>query len=218
MSGDVPVTIPRVPAREAAEDELSKAVYHQNDPGLLQRALGWLWRKFADLMDSASGSAPGGAVGLVTVAVLVVVLVVALRLHLGKLRAQPTAGSGLFAEAPRTAAEHRAAAEEHARNNAWTGAVQERMRAIVRSLEERAVIDPRPGRTAHEAVADAGRHLPAHAAALRDAARTFDDVTYGNRPGSPEAYAALRDLDTHVGRTKPRFAETAAAPSGSARP
>ncbi|MFJ4851354.1 MULTISPECIES: DUF4129 domain-containing protein [unclassified Streptomyces] len=218
MSGGVPVTIPRVPAREAAEDELSKAVYHQNDPGLLQRAIAWLWRKFADLMDSASGAAPGGAVGLVTVIVLVVVLVVALRLRLGKLRAQPTVAGGLFAETPRTAAEHRAAAEEHARNGAWTEAVQERMRAIVRSLEERAVIDPRPGRTADEAVADAGRHLPDHAAALRDAARTFDDVTYGNRPGSPEAYAALRDLDTQVERAKPRFAATAAGPSGGARP
>ncbi|MEU6347655.1 DUF4129 domain-containing protein [Streptomyces sp. NPDC046977] len=218
MSGGVPVTIPRVPAREAAEDELSKAVYHQNDPGLLQRALSWLWRNFADLMDSASGVAPGGAVGLVTVIVLVVVLVVVLRLRLGKLRAQPTADSGLFAETPRTAAEHRTAAEEHARNGAWTVAVQERMRAIVRALEERAVIDPRPGRTADEAVVDAGRHLPDHAAALRDAARTFDDVTYGNRPGSPEAYAALRHLDTQVERAKPRFAEAAAGATGGARP
>lgn len=218
MSGDVPVTIPRAPAREAAEDELSKAVYHQNDPGLLQRALEWVWRKFADLMDGASGAAPGGAVGLVTVIALVIVLVVVLRLRLGRLRSQPTPDGGLFAETPRTAAQHRAAAEQHARNSAWAEAVQERMRAIVRSLEERAVIDPRPGRTADEAVRDAGRHLPAHAAALRDAARTFDDVTYGGRPGSPEAYTTLRDLDTEVGRSKPHFAGTAAGPSGGARP
>ncbi|MDX3078253.1 DUF4129 domain-containing protein [Streptomyces sp. NPDC088354] len=218
MSGDVPVTIPRVPAREAAEDELSKAVYHQNDPSLLQRALEWLWRKFSDLMDSASGAAPGGTVGLVTVIVLVIVLAVVLRLRLGALRSQPAPGGGLFTKGPRTAAEHRAAAEEHARNGVWTEAVQERMRAIVRSLEERAVIDPRPGRTADEAVADAGRHLPAHAAALRDAARSFDDVTYGNRQGSPEAYTALRDLDTQVGRTKPDFAATPAGASGGARP
>ena len=55
------------------------------------------------------------------------------------------------------------------------------MRAIVRSLEERALLDPRPGRTADEAAAEAGRALPAHADRLRAAARDFDDVTYGGR-------------------------------------
>lgn len=45
-SGDEPpVTIPRDPAREAAERELSRPRYHENDPSLLQRALNRLDRK-----------------------------------------------------------------------------------------------------------------------------------------------------------------------------
>ncbi|MGW3247601.1 DUF4129 domain-containing protein [Streptomyces sp. NPDC001070] len=218
MSGeDVPVTIPRGPAREAAEDELSKGIYHRHDPSLFERALNWLWEKITHLLDSASGVTPGGTVGLVTIIVVIVLLAVALRLRLGKMRAQPNAGAGLFADIPRTAAEHRTAADEHARHGRWTQAVQERMRAIVRSLEERTLLDPRPGRTADEAATEAGRSLPEHAARLLKAARTFDDVTYGDRPGTPQAYAALRELDAEVQRTKPRLAETAAGPAGGAR-
>jgi len=212
---DVPVTIPSGPAREAAEDELSKGIYHRDDSSLFERALNWLWEKVSHLMEAASGVTPGGTVGVVAIIVVVVLLVVALRLRLGRLRAQPTTGTGLFSDAPRTAAEHRAAAEEHAHHGRWSEAVQERMRAIVRSLEERALLDPRPGRTADEAAAEAGRPLPGHAARLADAARTFDDVAYGDRPGTPVAYAALRELDTEVQSTKPRLADSGAAAGGS---
>ncbi|MFE0631096.1 DUF4129 domain-containing protein [Streptomyces sp. NPDC058864] len=219
MSGeDVPVTIPRGPAREAAENELSKGIYHRDDPSLIERALNWLWEKIDHLMDAASGITPGGGAGLVTIVVVIVLLVVALRLRLGKMRAQPKSGMGLFADVPRTATEHRAAAEEHARHGRWSEAVQERMRAIVRSLEERALLDPRPGRTADEAAAEAGRSLPELATRLADAARTFDDVTYGDRPGTSDAYAALRELDAEVQRTKPRLVESGAAAAGGSRP
>ncbi|NEA03407.1 DUF4129 domain-containing protein, partial [Streptomyces sp. SID10116] len=72
-----------------------------------------------------------------------------------------------------------AASEAHAARAHWSQAVQERMRAVVRALEERALLDPRPGRTADEAAAEAGRTLPSHTDRLRAAARAFDDVTYG---------------------------------------
>lgn len=206
MTGDVPVTIPSGPAREAARDELSKQIYHQNDPSLLQRALNWLWDRIDDLFSAASGVSPGGTVGLIVIAAVVIGLLVALRLRLGRFRTPTSAADGLFGDAPRTAAQHRSAAEHFARLGQWTPAVQERMRAIVRSLEERTVLDPRPGRTADEAAAEAGRFLPAHAAALRDAARTFDDVTYGGRSANQQAYTALRDLDTELEHSKPQFA------------
>jgi hypothetical protein len=215
VTGDVPVTIPSGPAREAARHELSKPIYHQNDPSLFHRALNWIWQKIDDLFSAASGVTPGGAVGLVVVIALVIGLLVALRLRLGKLRTATLPSAGLFADAPRTAAEHRSAAEHFARLGQWTPAVQERLRAIVRSLEERTVLDPRPGRTADEAAAEAGQLLPVHAAPLRDAAHTFDDVTYGGRTATQQAYAALRDLDAELERSKPRFADAAPAPGGA---
>lgn len=77
------------------------------------------------------------------------------------------------------------------------------MRAVVRSLEERTLLDPRPGRTADEAAAEAAASLPDHAEALRAAARAFDDVTYGGRPADADMYARLRTLDLTLTRTKP---------------
>lgn len=206
MSGDAPVTTPRDAAREAAEHELSKGIYHQNDPSLFQRALDWLWEKVGELLSAASGATPGGGVGLVAIALTVVLLLIALRWRLGAVRRTSTGGPGLFGDRTRTSAEHRAAAEEHATARRWTEASQERMRALVRALEERTVLDPRPGRTADEAAADAGRALPDHATALGDAARLFDDLTYGGRTGTEQTYAVVSDLDNQLRRAKPQFA------------
>lgn len=87
----------------------------------------------------------------------------------------------------------------------WNQAVQERMRALVRSLEERTLLDPRPGRTADEAAAAAGHALPTYDARLRAAARVFDDVTYGGRSADRAAYLTLLDLDRAVETATPRL-------------
>lgn len=117
-------------------------------------------------------------------------------------RTATTTGT-LFDEGPRSAADHRTAADAHAAAGRWTEAVQERMRAVVRALEERTLLDPRPGRTADEAAAEAALSLPEHAAGLHAAARTFDDVTYGGRTADADTYARLRTLDLTLERAKP---------------
>lgn len=202
---DIPVRVPRVPAREAAERELSDPRYHENDPNWLQQALTWLLRKVDDLFSTAAGATPGGWAGLLAVAGVVLLLIVALRVRLGPLRRTPTTEGALFEGRPRTAAEHRSAAEEHASASRWTEAVQERMRALVLALEERALLTPRPGRTADEAAAEAGRFLPAHADRLRTAARFFDDVTYGRRSGTAQEYALVSALDSDLRDTRPHL-------------
>ncbi|MER5974667.1 DUF4129 domain-containing protein [Streptomyces sp. NPDC002055] len=202
---EVPVTIPRAPAREAAERELSDPRYQEHEPGLFQRALDWFWDRLDDLLSAASGASPGGTVGLVVIILAVVLLVVALRLRLGPLRRTPTDAGALFDERPRTAADHRAAAERHAADQAWDQAVQESMRALVRSLEERALLLPRPGRTADEAAAEAGQALPDHEKRLHAAARDFDDVAYGGRRATAETYQRVRSLDLEIQRTRPRL-------------
>ncbi|ORT53704.1 DUF4129 domain-containing protein [Streptomyces sp. CB03238] len=206
---DVPLDTPRVPAREAAERELSKPMYHENDPNLLQRALDSFWDWVGRLFDSASGAAPGGLLGLVAIALIVLALVGALWWRLGTPQRTPVTADSLFDDRPRSATEHRTAAEEHAAAGRWNQAVQERMRAIVRSLEERTLLDPRPGRTADEAAAEAGRPLPAHADELRAAARAFDDVTYGGRTADQRTYQRLKDVDTALERAKPHLSNAA---------
>ncbi|HZF88463.1 DUF4129 domain-containing protein [Streptomyces sp.] len=205
-SGDEPpVTIPRDPAREAARRELSKRVYHEDDPGFLQRALNAFWDWVDELLRAASSAAPGGMAGLVVLVLAVVAVLAALWWRLGTPRRRPTSTAALFDDRPRSAAEHRATAEAHAAQGHWNQAVQERMRAIVRSLEERALLDARPGRTADEAAAEAGRALPSHTGRLRAAARDFDDVTYGGRTAIEPTYQRIAGLDRDLEHTKPQL-------------
>ncbi|MGA4985515.1 DUF4129 domain-containing protein [Streptomyces cellulosae] len=203
-----PVTLPRDPAREAARRELSKGMYHENDPSWLQRALETFWDWVDDLLGAASTATPGGALGLIVIVVAVLAVVAALWWRLGTPRRRPVTAPALFDDRPRSAAEHRAAAEAHAAQGHWNQAVQERMRAVVRALEECALLDPRPGRTADEAAAEAGRALPAHTDRLRTAARDFDDVTYGGRTASEDTYRGLAALDGDLERAKPALAGT----------
>jgi hypothetical protein len=200
-----PLTTPRDPAREAAQRELSKRMYHENDPGLLERALDAFWDWVGGLFDAASSATPGGPLGLAVVIVAVLAVLGALWWRLGTPHREPTSAPALFDDRPRSAAEHRAAAEAHAAQGHWNQAVQERMRAIVRSLEERALLDSRPGRTADEAAAEAGRALPSRADRLRGAARDFDDVTYGGRRASEQSYDRIAELDRDLERTKPQL-------------
>ncbi|MDQ1038251.1 hypothetical protein QFZ75_004667 [Streptomyces sp. V3I8] len=216
--GEPPVTVPRDPAREAARDELSKRMYHENDPSLFQRALNAFWEWVGRLLDAASSATPGGGLGLLVVVLAAVALVGALWWRLGTPRRSPTSAAPLFDDRPRSAAEHRAAAEAQAARAHWNQAVQERMRAVVRSLEERALLEPRPGRTADEAAAEAGRTLPAHTDRLRAAARDFDDVTYGGRTATPETYHRLARLDGDLERTRPVLTNSSTgAGAGTAR-
>ncbi|WP_330330739.1 DUF4129 domain-containing protein [Streptomyces sp. NBC_00536] len=203
-----PLTTPRDAAREAAQRELSKPLYHQNDPSPLQRAIDRFWEWLGDLTGSAADATPGGPVGILVIVVVVVLLIAALWWRLGSPRRAATGAGLLFDEGVRSAADHRASAEAHAAAGRWTEAVQERMRAVVRSLEERTLLDPRPGRTADEAAAEAALSLPGHSAELRAAARTFDDVTYGGRTADTGTYARLRDLDVTLERAKPVLTTT----------
>ncbi|MFJ8595529.1 DUF4129 domain-containing protein [Streptomyces sp. NPDC093598] len=208
---DPPLTIPRDPAREAARRELSKRMYHEDDPSLFQRALDAFWDWLGKLFNAASTATPGGTLGLVVIILAVIAILAALWWRLGTPRRQPTSSATLFDDRPRSAADHRATAEAHAAQGHWNQAVQERMRALVRALEERALLDIRPGRTADEAAAEAGRALPAHTDRLRTAAHDFDDVTYGGRSATEQSYHRIAELDRDLERTKPRLATTSSA-------
>ena len=96
---------------------------------------------------------------------------------------------------PRTAAEYRAQSEREAASGDYALAIRSRFRACVSELTERTILDERAGRTAYEVVADAGRSAPALRGPLQPAALAFTEVVYGNRPGTPERYAAVVAAD-----------------------
>jgi hypothetical protein len=201
LSG-VPVDLDRDEAARLAREELAKQVYREAGPGLVQRFLRWALEQASHLLDRVAGASPGGYAGLLVVLLLAVVAVVAVRLKVGPLGRRAARAEALFTGRPRSAADHRTAADGHAARGEWAEAVRERLRAVVRELEERAVLDERPGRTADEAAAEAGAALPACAADLRRAARLFDDIWYGGRPATREHDAALRALDETVRTTR----------------
>ncbi|EST22370.1 hypothetical protein N566_26665, partial [Streptomycetaceae bacterium MP113-05] len=199
-----PVTIPRGPAQRDAEGELSEPVYHRDDPSPVKQALDWTWEKLGDLLGSVVDVVPGGAVGITILVVALVLLIAALWGRLGTPhRETGRTRPGLFEERPRTAAEHRASAGAHAAAGHWSEAVQERMRGLVRSMEERTLLEPRPGRTADEAAEEAGHVLPGHVMELRSAAVTFDEVAYAGRIADEASYRRLRDLDETLRTTAP---------------
>jgi hypothetical protein len=189
-------------------------MYHDNEPSLVLRALNRFWDWLDHLLSAASGAIPGGGLALFVIVLTVLALVVLLWWRLGTPRRSPVAVAPLFDDRPRSAAEHRATAEAHAGQGHWTQAVQERMRAVIRALEERALLIPRAGRTADEAAAEAATALPAHEDRLRAAARAFDDVTYGGRAGDEAAYRRLTALDQDLTRARPVLA-ACGTPDGS---
>jgi hypothetical protein len=117
----------------------------------------------------------------------------------------------LFGGQELSAAEHRATAEQYAAVGNWAAAIRHRLRAVARQLEENAVLDAVPGRTATELARDAGSVVPNLAAELVQAADTFNDVTYGDRPGTEPAYRMIADLDDHLRFHTPSTATSSAA-------
>jgi hypothetical protein len=200
--------IGRDEARELARRELEKPVYQRDKPSWLGRFLERLGDWLQGLFNRVSTpNAHGSAPGWLSVAIIVLILLAAIGLVLWVMRGRRLARSraeALLEETPSTARDHRSAADEHAAAGRWPEAIRERLRAIARDLEERAVLGPRPGRTADELATEAGEALPDLAGPLREGVRIFDDVWYGDRPGTAEQYVELTRLDERVRATRPR--------------
>lgn len=190
------IDIDRDAAHEAAQRELAKPIYPK--PSLSERITEWI----NDLLYriTVEGAAiPGGWFTIAVLAILVVAaLVVAVRIARRTMRTHRDADYALFAGKELTAAEHRATAQQYAAQGDWAAAIRHRLRAVARQLEESAVLSPVPGRTATELARDAGQVLPDFTTELLRAAEIFNDVTYGERPGTEPGYRMIADLDDHL--------------------
>jgi type II secretory pathway pseudopilin PulG len=208
----VSVEIDRDAAHDAAQNELSKPIYPKGS--LTDRLEDWLSQLVYKLIVEAS-SVPGGWFTLTVVLLLVAVAaVVAVRIAMRTIRTNRGRDSALFGANELTSAEHRATSEQLAAQGNWSAAIRHRLRAVARHLEETGVLNPVPGRTATELARDAGAATPGLTDELRRAAETFNDVTYGERPGTESGYRLIADLDDHLRFSTPAAADAAAA-SGS---
>lgn len=205
VAAEPPVTLGREQAADLARRELTDPAYHQSDQPILLRLLQWLLDKITAGITEVGDHSPGGWLGVLALVVLVVAGVAVVRWRMGPVRRTAGSDRSVFdaAELGLSAAEHRRRADAAAGREDWSDAVRERLRAVVRDLEERGLLDVRPGRTADEAAAAGGDVLPAVAAPLRDGARAFDEVSYGGRAGDVAAYHALVALDRDVAAARP---------------
>lgn len=211
LRADVPVTPDAPTARRWAVEELARPEYHTGS-SLLQRIIDW-FRRINDA--GAHVGLPPTASYLVGAALVALVVLVVLR-YAGPVRrtARVRTERAVLDDDTRTAAQLRAAADAAAARGDWPTAVAERFRAIVRALEDRTVLDIRPGRTAQEAAADAGARLAEQTGALTRAATTFDGVVYGHHTAGPSDDAALRSLDAQLARARVPVTVAAGAVTG----
>jgi hypothetical protein len=126
---------------------------------------------------------------------LIVAIVIGIRVARRTIRTHQGGDYQLFDTTQLSADQHRAIAERFAAEGNWTAAIRHRLRAVARGLEETRILDPAPGRTANELARDAGARVPHLESELLQAAMAFNDVTYGERPGTPAAYQTIVDLD-----------------------
>ena len=213
LPADIPVVIGRDEAQRLARLELAKPEYTRDDQSVVQRVIAWVLERIHDLLDRVGSTSPLAWFGVLGLVALVLLVVIAVRRRTGGL-GRGVSETSLFGDDTRSASQYRAEAERFAAAGALAEAVRARLRAVVRDLEERDLVDARPGRTADEIARDAGVALPSVAGELRDGARAFDDVWYGGRHADAATYQQLVDLDAHVAAARPG----APASSGSMAP
>lgn len=190
------IDIDRDAAHQAAQRELAKPIYPKASPA--QRFHEWIDELIYHIIQKGS-SLPGGWFTIaVLLTLLVVGVVVAIRIARRTMHTRRGGDHQLFEGGQLSAAAHRQTAERFAAEGNWAAAIRHRLRAVARGLEETRVLDPAPGRTANELASDAGARIPHVAREFTQAATAFNDVTYGEQPGTSADYQVIADLDDRL--------------------
>jgi hypothetical protein len=189
LPAETPVDPDRNEARRWAIEELSKPQYADAKPSWFDK----LVNDFLEWLRSLNSGGPGpGPDWTWPVAILLAIALVVTAVIIDE-------------ETTLDAATFRSRAAAAASRGDWNTAVVEQFRALVRSAEDRTVIDPQAGRTADEAAAQLGRAFSGSQAQLDEAARLFDTVKYGHTEAGSENYATLQALDSRLATLKPDY-------------
>ncbi|MDQ0663715.1 hypothetical protein QFZ35_002213 [Arthrobacter ulcerisalmonis] len=210
MAAEPPVLPDAGEARRWAAEELAKPEYRDAAPSWLDT----LWRNFLDWLQSLDGSSGDAAPVPSPVIALVIAAIIAAAIILARprLHARARQAKDVFErETALAAADYRTRAEAAAAAAQWGDAVVDRFRALVRSAEDRAILDPQPGRTADEAARALSVPFVTESRRLALAAATFDGIRYGNRAAGGNDYREMAGLDTTLDAMKPATAGSTAA-------
>ncbi|MGN7199082.1 DUF4129 domain-containing protein [Arthrobacter sp. SAFR-044] len=202
MAAEPPVLPGADEARRWAAEELAKPEYRDAAPSWLDT----LWRNFLDWLQSLDGSQGDAALVPSPVIALVIAAIIAAAVLLARprLNARARQAKDVFErETALAAADYRNRAEAAADAGLWGDAVVDRFRAVVRSAENRTILDPQPGRTADEAAQALSVPFSGESGRLARAAATFDGIRYGNRAAGTADYQEMVALDAALDAMKP---------------
>ncbi len=206
-SGPGPL-IGRRAARILARNELDKVSFSDR-----------ILRAIAGFFGVGASAVPSGWFGLVVLAILAFLLIVIVLAWARPTRTRRTRASAVLGGQAMTAREYRRRSRQLADSGDYGAAIIEGVRAIAAELDERGVLSPRVGRTAYELAVEAGSELPALAGDLRAVTTLFDDVRYGDRPGSLAGYELVGKVDAGVQAAHATVTDSIrAVPSGPAVP
>ncbi|HEV7207049.1 MAG TPA: DUF4129 domain-containing protein [Jatrophihabitans sp.] len=192
-------------ARRAAQAELRRVEYHR-EQGYAARVVHWLTDKIGRFFSGTSSA--DHAMLVFAVIVLVVAIVLAVRAGRPRHGSVGRGAPGNDPLAPVPARDHRRLAQQYAAEGRRAEALREWLRAAVRSIEDRGVLPPRPGRTGAATAREAGPALPAAADALAAATTAFDEIWFGGR--------AATDADVAHGQAAADGAASARIVAGAA--
>jgi hypothetical protein len=217
----MPTILPRLSpdadeARGLLEEELATPPYTEAEPNIFERILAEILRGITRFLDGLTGLGAGPGTLVLAIGAALIILV-AVRLIKPRLNARgSTPDAAVFEEgARRSATQHRSRAEELAGTGNWEAAVAETLRAVIRTAEERLVLDEQPGRTATEAGVQLGGAFPALAADITWLTDLFNETQYGSGRATGEDYRRAAQLDTSASGERPASAggsPTLAAP------
>ena len=202
MAAEPPVLPDAGEARRWAAEELAKPEYRDAAPSWLDT----LWRNFLDWLQSLDGSSGDAAAVPSPVIALVVAAIIAAAVILARprLNARARKDRDVFErETAMSAADYRTRADAAAAAGNWGDAVVDRFRAVVRSAEDRTILDPQPGRTADEAARALSEPFGSQSGRLARAAAVVDRIRYGNRAAGSADYQEMAGLDAALEAMKP---------------
>ena len=202
MSAEPPVLPDAEEARRWAAEELAKPEYRQAAPGWLESFREGIleWLRSLDASSADAGPLPSSLIGIA----IAVVIAAGVMLARPRLNAKVRQARKVFGtDSLLTAADYRQRAETAAAAAQWGDAVVDRFRALVRSAEDRTILNPQPGRTADEVARELALPFGAYAHRLNHAARTFDAVRYGNHPALQADYLGIAGLDAELESARP---------------
>ncbi len=208
-------------ARARLLEELSKSEY-DDSPGFIQWLLGTLESWLLEVLDGIDGSSTAQA-GIAVLLVLVLAVAVFLVLRrTGLIRRSHvlSVAAHLDADPVVSAAQlRREAREAGAAGHTDDGTVLA-LRALVRDLEERTLLEVSAGMTAHEAADQAARSFPELSGRLLRGADAFDTAAYSHRPATAKQADDLLRLAEYIAESAPDLSGTehggARAASGGA--